>query len=220
MKKYLLISFLLLSLSGCVGQLDNDEKNSAKNSPVSLTKKQSSGTQKKQTPKNDFKIVNKENGHKSVTLEIPDSDLTLISPDFQDGAPLPAKFSCDGTGEFPTLKISQIPTGTKSLLLIMSSPRGSLPKIVHGTFWDIPADTKEITSQKIREFSQGINDFETKEYVAPCPDPGKSEDYLFEVWALDKEISHDNSDWTAGHLLVNSLGHVLGKAVLKTSYSR
>ncbi len=167
---------------------------------------------------NHLKKVGKD-GKYELETTIPQSALKLTSPDFQNGEEIPAKFTCDGEKAFPTLQISGIPAKTKSLLLIVSEPQqNEMPKKVHGTFWGIPADTTEINNENFAGFSQGANDF-PKTYSAPCPSEGTSENYLFELWALDKEIK-GTPDWTAGHLLVNSLGHILGKSVLKTHYER
>lgn len=207
MKKFIGLMTATILLAGCSLSTPVQSQNPAKKNDLV------------QINPNHLKKVG-EDGKYELETKVPQSDLQLSSPDFQNGEEIPAKFTCDGEKSFPTLQVSGIPAKTKSLLLIVSEPQqNEMPKKVHGTFWGIPADTTEINNENFAGFSQGVNDFSTKTYSAPCPKEGTDEKYLFEIWALDKEIK-GTSDWTAGHLLVNSLGHILGKSVLETHYSR
>jgi hypothetical protein len=45
-----------------------------------------------------------------------------ISTDFIDNGFLPSKYTCDGEGYFPTLKIQDIPENTKTLALVVDDP--------------------------------------------------------------------------------------------------
>jgi hypothetical protein len=45
-----------------------------------------------------------------------------ISTDFIDNGFLPSKYTCDGEGYFPTLKIQDIPENTKTLVLVVDDP--------------------------------------------------------------------------------------------------
>lgn len=45
-----------------------------------------------------------------------------ISTDFTDKGLMPSQYTCDGEGRFPTLKIEDLPTDTKSLALIVDDP--------------------------------------------------------------------------------------------------
>ncbi len=45
-----------------------------------------------------------------------------ISTDFIDNGFLPSKYTCDGEGYFPTLKIEDILDDTKTLALIVDDP--------------------------------------------------------------------------------------------------
>jgi len=220
MKKLFLL-FGLIFLTACSPARENLEKTTEKLPEKTIEKKLSAKENSSENTKISLKNIVKTDDKKvKVKPEIPPSDLKLTSPDFQDGVEIPAKFTCDGESLFPTLNIEKIPAKTKSLVLIVSSPKGDLPKVVHGDFWDIPADTSQIDDQNLANFSSGMTDFQTSGYVAPCPPVGVKEDFLFEVWALDKNITNANPQWTAGHLMVNSLGHILGKSVLKISYQR
>ena len=45
-----------------------------------------------------------------------------ISTDFIDKGLLPSQYTCDGEGRFPTLTLQDLPSGTKSLALIVDDP--------------------------------------------------------------------------------------------------
>ncbi len=73
----------------------------------------------------------------------------LTSSVFGEGEKIPAQYTCDGDGLLaPPLTISGIPTGTKSLALIMDDP--DIPTVVkesrgveelnHWVLYNIPAD--------------------------------------------------------------------------------
>ena len=200
MKRILSLLFIAVFLVSCsFSEKDNLQK--AEKSTLLSTKK---------LAKNKHKIQTKS--------KLPNSNLKLSSPVFKDGDLLPKIYTCEGENRIPPLKISGVPKETKSLLLIMSHSKPNNPKFVHWTLWNIPPQTIEISENLARKLPQGINDFQKIGYVGPCPQD-KEEKYTFELWALDKEISSTaTADWTAGHLLVNSLGHVLAKTALETSY--
>ena len=48
--------------------------------------------------------------------------MTLSSPEFENGASIPTRFTCDGNNINPTLRIENVPAGTKSLALILEDP--------------------------------------------------------------------------------------------------
>jgi Raf kinase inhibitor-like YbhB/YbcL family protein len=158
----------------------------------------------------------------SINPDIPDSDLQLTSSAFQDGDSIPMEHTCEGDNAIPPLAISGVPEGTKSLMLIMSNPHYHEGKFVHWSVWNLHPKTMNISPEILntQRITQGINDFGTFEYEGPCPNKGKTENYIFELWALDTTITRSVPEWTAGHLMINTMGHILGKTTLETQYSR
>ena len=45
-----------------------------------------------------------------------------IITDFTDNGKIPSVYTCDGEGRFPDIKVDGIPTGSKSLVLIVDDP--------------------------------------------------------------------------------------------------
>src|SRR5262249_2273592 len=99
--------------------------------------------------------------------------LTLTSPAFADGGLIPQKYACDGAGTSPPLAWSNVPTGTKSLVLIVEDP--DVPKalkpdglFVHWVLYGIPADAKGVPEGGVVG-NPGENGAGGAEYRPPCP---------------------------------------------------
>lgn len=212
MKKIIVMTTIILfstALYGC-----SKDKNKQEATPIRSQDKTVEINNKK------IKVQKKTGGKSSIKEEIPQSNLALTSPNFANGEKIPVIYTCDGENKIPELEISGTPDGTKSLFIIMSEIKENSPKVVHWTLWGIPRNFTKITSDSVNKFSQGSNDFGKNGYQGPCPEKGETGKYVFELWALDKQITHSQPEWTAGHLMVNSLGHILGKSFLKFNYSR
>ena len=52
----------------------------------------------------------------------PVTNMKLISPAFAEGSVIPEKFTCKGENISPPLEISEVPSGTKSFVLILEDP--------------------------------------------------------------------------------------------------
>ena len=73
--------------------------------------------------------------------------MKLESSAFRNGGDIPRKYGYKTENLSPPLQISEIPEGTKSLVLIMDDPdaMGAVGKVwVHWVLWNISSDTKEI----------------------------------------------------------------------------
>ena len=54
--------------------------------------------------------------------------MNLTSPAFQPNAAIPARFTCDGADVSPELNWSDLPAGTRSLVLIVDDPDAPDPR--------------------------------------------------------------------------------------------
>ena len=93
--------------------------------------------------------------------------LKIISSAFKYNERIPAKYTCDGIDVNPPLKFRNIPTGTKSLVLIVDDPDAPMGTWIHWIVWNIPP-TEEIDEDTVPGI-EGINDFNKNSYGGPCP---------------------------------------------------
>ena len=108
--------------------------------------------------------------------------LQVTSSAFEEGKPIPIKYSCKGDDINPPLDIENIPEESRSLVLIVDDPDAPGRTWVHWIVWNIPI------MHHIKENSvpgtEGINDFKRNEWGGPCP-PSGTHRYYFKVYALD-----------------------------------
>jgi Raf kinase inhibitor-like YbhB/YbcL family protein len=154
--------------------------------------------------------------------------LTLTSPAFtQDGA-IPKRYTCQGEDVSVPLAWSGVPTGTKSLVLIVDDPDAPDPKAprmtwVHWVLYNIPATAaglKEATpSRELPKGTlEGLNDWKRTGYGGPCPPIGRHR-YFHKLYALDTVLPAMENP-TKADLEQAMKGHVLGKAELIGTYQK
>jgi Raf kinase inhibitor-like YbhB/YbcL family protein len=118
--------------------------------------------------------------------------MKLKSPAFENGKVIPRKYGYKTENFSPPLQISEIPEGTKSLVLIMDDPdaMGAVGKVwVHWVLWNISPNTKEISENSIPNNSiEGKTDFDEVGYGGPAP-PDKEHTYIFKLYALNETLN-------------------------------
>lgn len=145
--------------------------------------------------------------------------LTISSPVFKHGEPIPARYTCDGQDVSPPLAISNIPASTQGLALIVDDPDAPSGMWVHWVAWNIPPRTVEIPENSLPPgSSQGWNDWKNNSYGGPCP-PSGTHRYYFRLYALDTALQLAPS--TSKTVLERAMhGHILAKAELMGTYQR
>ncbi len=112
--------------------------------------------------------------------------MNLTSPAFGHNQTIPKKYTCQGQDINPPLEISGIPTGTKSLALIMDDPDAP------GGNWDHWLVYNIMPASEIKENSvpgvQARNDFRRVDYGGPCP-PSGTHRYFFKLYALNATLN-------------------------------
>jgi Raf kinase inhibitor-like YbhB/YbcL family protein len=121
--------------------------------------------------------------------------LSIMSPAFDDGTPIPVKFAAKGENISPPLTWSSGPRGTKSYAIFMEDPDvKENPPFVHWTVYNIPANLQELAKgipalPELLEppgVRQGKNDRGSIGYVGPNPPPlDPAHRYYFQIFALD-----------------------------------
>jgi hypothetical protein len=118
-----------------------------------------------------------------------ESPMKISSPDFTGGGNIPARFTCEGENVNPALRISGVPAGAKSLVLIVDDPDAPTGTWTHWMVWGMKADVTEIAANSVPAGgAQGTNDFHKKGYGGPCPPAGAPHRYVFQLFALDTAL--------------------------------
>jgi Raf kinase inhibitor-like YbhB/YbcL family protein len=150
--------------------------------------------------------------------------LELTSDAFNDGDPIPLKFSCDGDDISPQLAWSGVPEETLSFALIVDDPDAPVGTWVHWVLYNIPAETRSLQSA-VKSQSDlpsgtqvGENDWGEISYGGPCP-PSGTHRYFFKLFALDTILDLENGV-TSNALQEVLTGHVIVRTELMGTYAR
>ena len=155
--------------------------------------------------------------------------MTLRTPAFDPGKPIPKRHTGDGQDLSPALAWSEPPAGTRELALVVDDPDAPTPEPwVHWLLYKVPASLKSLPEGIPTTRSpaqppgalQGLNSWRTVGYRGPAPPPGHgTHHYHFRLYALDAPLALEAGlDKTA--LLKGLKGHVLAEAELIGTYAR
>ena len=127
--------------------------------------------------------------------------IQITSSAFAQGHPIPKKYTGEGDDVSPPLSWSEIPEGTKELVLICDDPDAPTAEPwVHWVIYKIPADAKGLPEgvprkPRLKEppgAVQGKNSWPASEaigYRGPMPPPGHGvHHYYFKLYALGRPI--------------------------------
>lgn len=150
------------------------------------------------------------------------------SPAFANQGAIPAEHTCDGSDLAPPLEWDGIPSGAKTLALIVDDPDAPDPKApkmtwVHWVLYNIPATARALprgaTSRSLPAGTkEGLNDWKRTGYGGPCPPIGRHR-YFHKLYALDTVLP-DLGNPTKAKLEAAMNGHILAKAELIGTYQR
>ena len=144
-------------------------------------------------------------------------DLSVKSPAFESGKPIPKKYSCDGQDINPPLTIEVTPKEAKTLVLAVDDPDAPSGTFDHWIVWNIPAQTSKIAENSVPG-KEGNNSARQPGYMGPCP-PSGTHRYFFKVYALDTELSIGVAS-KKKDVEKAMQGHILAKGELMGVYSR
>lgn len=128
-----------------------------------------------------------------IHKEVHKMEITLKSPAFGQGEPIPEEYTCDGRNISPPLEWSDIPEGAQSLAMIVDDPDAPRGTFNHWIIYSIPPDVPEFTENVEKEKTlpsgarQGVNDAGKIGYTGPCP-PSGTHRYFFKIYALDSAL--------------------------------
>ena len=151
--------------------------------------------------------------------------MRLRSTSFPDGAAIPRRFSCDGEDTSPALEWSDVPAGTKSLVILCNDPDAPSGTWHHWAAYDIAANLTGLPLDASRNaqrlgFKQAINDFQKPGYGGPCPPHGAPHHYHFRLLALSVERLAIPADATCPDVENEAGKHHIAEATLVGLYRR
>ncbi len=119
--------------------------------------------------------------------------IKITSSVFNEGEPIPVRYSCNDINVSPPLEWEDVPEGTESIALLLDDPDAPRGNFNHWIIFDLPAVTRSLPEHvKGRELmddgsKHGSNDYGLPGYGGPCPPKGTHR-YLFKIYALDKKL--------------------------------
>jgi Raf kinase inhibitor-like YbhB/YbcL family protein len=154
--------------------------------------------------------------------------LTLTSPDFPNGGPIPQRCTCEGQDLPPRLVWQGVPEQARSLVLIVDDPDAPDPAApqrvwVHWVLYDMPSSVRKLPAQGGDRAvpagtRQGKNDWDRTGYGGPCPPTGRHR-YFFKLYALDTVLG-DLQAPTKGKVEQAMHQHVIANATLMGTYQK
>ena len=173
-------------------------------------------------------VASAKNNPSSDVKEIITMPMIIMSPSFKQDGDIPARHTCDGPNISPMIEWSGVPTGTKSLALIVDDPDAPDPEAprttwVHWVVYNIPADANNLPETFSMEglhagTKLGLNDWNRTGYQGPCPPIGKHR-YYFKLYALDTVLPDLHSP-TKAALEKAMKDHILARSELLGRYQR
>jgi Raf kinase inhibitor-like YbhB/YbcL family protein len=151
------------------------------------------------------------------------------SPAFEPNQWIDEKYSAYERGPSPPLEWSGVPSGTRSLALVMEDAGATSPiPFVHWTLVNIPPRANGLPEGvakierpgSVRGGLQGSNSRTRTGYMGPRPPPGDpAHDYHFQLFALDVVL--DLPSGFNRHALIRAMeGHVLAKGELVGRFAK
>ena len=147
--------------------------------------------------------------------------LHVSSPEFAPHEFIPSRFTCDGANVNPPLEIHDIPSGTRSLALIMDDPDAPDGTFGHWAVHNIPPNANGIARGEGGQFREAVNDFGNTGHGGPCPPQGHgTHRYRFKLYALDVEGLTVPTDAKVEQVEQEAQRHQIAVAQLTGTYER
>lgn len=150
--------------------------------------------------------------------------IEVRSTAFAEGDRIPSDFTCDGADMSPPVEWANIPSGTKSIAILVEDPDAPSGNWSHWLAYDLPPSLRQLppgipASKGLPAGgTQGRTDFGKMGYSGPCPPQGNHR-YFFRVYALDAILGL-KPGVTKQELLRAMQGHILAQGQLMGTYDR
>jgi Raf kinase inhibitor-like YbhB/YbcL family protein len=134
-------------------------------------------------------------------VEVPET-IVLTSPAFEDGSPLPVRFTADGEGLSPPLRWKDVPDNAAELVLLVEDADSPTPNpLVHAIVWNLPPGSGSLDEGVMpaergigTQPAMGVNSFMRIGYLPLDPPPGHGPHrYAFQIFALRAPLNIDTA---------------------------
>ena len=156
------------------------------------------------------------------------TSLRLMATPFDDGEPIPARYTCEGGDVNPELTIAGVVDEAETLALVVDDPDAGETPYVHWLLWNVPADVETIPRSVATEerppfaegARQGTNSAGEIGYTGPCPPTGDGpHTYRFRLSAVSTTLALEGGA-SRGELESSIEGSVLDSVTLEGTYDR
>jgi Raf kinase inhibitor-like YbhB/YbcL family protein len=152
--------------------------------------------------------------------------MQITSTAFAHKGEIPVRYTCEGQDTSPPLAWSGIPSGAKSLVLIVDDPDAPDPAAprmtwVHWLLYNLPPSSTGLAEgvNALPEGTlEGLNDGKRTRYGGPCPPIGRHR-YFHKLYALDVVLP-DLRKPTKAALETAMRGHIIGQTELIGTYQK
>jgi Raf kinase inhibitor-like YbhB/YbcL family protein len=152
--------------------------------------------------------------------------MQIASSAFSPNGTIPAQYTCEGANVSPPLAWEGVPSGARSLALIVDDPDAPDPAApqrvwVHWILYNLPADgtgLAEAVDELPAGTLEGLNDWKTTGYGGPCPPIGRHR-YFHKLYALDVVLP-DLREPDKKTLVEAMQGHIVAEAQVIGTYRK
>ena len=144
--------------------------------------------------------------------------MKIMSTAFKPGGAIPRQYTKDGQNMSPPLHIEGVPTGARSLALVVDDPDAPSGTFNHWVLFNMDPRIQDIKENTIPVWAtRGQNDFGELGYDGPKP-PSGTHHYHFKLFALDEMLNLQPGVRRAD-LEKAMHGHILAQTDLTAVYS-
>jgi Raf kinase inhibitor-like YbhB/YbcL family protein len=140
-------------------------------------------------------------------------ELTINSPAFGHGEAIPERHSNAGGDTIPELRWSNVPVGTRELVLVVHDPDAPLTDgFTHWVAFGIDPGSDGLEEGATEGYTSGLNSIGDAAYMGPAPPAGHdTHHYFFHLYALDTPLEFDGLPDRAS-VLEQIDGHIIEQA--------
>jgi hypothetical protein len=121
------------------------------------------------------------------------TDITVTSDAFANNGAIPRANTCNGAGTTPTISWGGVPSGTKSVAVVVDDPDAPNGTFVHWIVTGLAPKAGSVPSH-----ASGVYELDntagTRGWTPPCPPAGATHHYRFTVYALRDYVCATGGD--------------------------